>query len=138
MKSLNTLRRTASAAFTLMEMMLVLGIIAVLIAIGAVTLSDVGGSGDVIAARAQISTIKTGLISYKALNRRLPTQAEGLEVLTTSGGGKRKVMEESGIVDPWGSKYQYRNPGKKDGSAYDVFSMGPDMKEGTADDIYPQ
>ena len=38
-------------------------------------------------------------------------------------------------MDPWGTTYQFRNPGKKN-TNYDVFSMGPDGKEGTEDDIY--
>lgn len=123
-----------------MEMMLVLAIIAVLIAIGAVTLSDVTGGADITAAQAQINTIKTALIQYKTLNRGLPSQGEGLEALVTppaSAKVKKQILQPDGIIDPWKNKYQYRNPGKKNAQGYDVFSMGPDGKEGTDDDVYP-
>jgi general secretion pathway protein G len=37
--------------------------------------------------------------------------------------------------DPWGSAYVYYFPGKHNPNAYDLFSVGPDFKEGTQDDI---
>ena len=38
-------------------------------------------------------------------------------------------------VDPWGSPYYYLYPGKHNPNGYDLWSAGPDGKEGTADDV---
>ena len=129
-------RRRRRSAFTLMEMMLVLAIIAVLIAIGAVTLRDVSGSANITAAEAQMNTIKAALIQYKTLNRKLPGDLEALVKAPSDARIKRQLIGEDGIIDPWGEKYQYRSPGKKNTQGYDIFSMGPDRREGTDDDIY--
>ena len=129
--------RLARNAFTLMEMMLVLAIIALLIAVGAVTLTNVQEGAEITTAQAQIQTIKTAMISYKNHNRRLPAQLEDLVKPPADAKVKRRYIEDQGILDPWGEKYQMRSPGKKSGEAYDLYSMGPDKKDGTEDDVYP-
>ncbi len=121
------------AAFTLMEMMLVLAIIALLIAIGAVTLGEVDENAKFTAAEAQMSTLKTVIQQYKTLNRGLPAKLEDLVTPPGNARVKRKLAEENAIVDPWGTKYQYRSPGKK-GKQYEIYSWGPDKKEG-GDDV---
>lgn len=129
--------RSVRHAFTLMEMMLVLAIIALLIAVGAVALRDVSGTSEIIAARAHMNTLKTTVISYKTLNRALPSKLEDLVTPPASAKVKKSLISESGITDPWGSKYQYRSPAKHDsGQPFEVFSMGPDKKEGGDDDIF--
>lgn len=129
-------RSPLSAAFTLMEMMLVLAIIALLIAIGAVTLGEVDENAKFTAAEAQMNTIKTAIVQYKTLNRGLPPSLEALVTPPGNARVKRKLVEENGIIDPWGNKYQYRSPGRKSGGAYDLYCMGPDGKDGGDDDIY--
>ena len=47
----------------------------------------------------------------------------------------RKMIEESALKDAWGNEYQYRNPGRHNPNGYDIYSSGPDGKEGTEDDI---
>ena len=39
------------------------------------------------------------------------------------------------LIDRWERPYQYRVPGTKSTDGFDVFSLGPDGKEGTKDDI---
>ncbi|MEO0017762.1 MAG: type secretion system major pseudopilin GspG, partial [Verrucomicrobiota bacterium] len=39
------------------------------------------------------------------------------------------------FLDPWGSEYLYRFPGKKNASEFEIISRGKDGQEGTADDI---
>ncbi len=127
-----------SSGFTLMEMMLVLGIIGILLTVGVVTMTGVMEDADRTKVKADLRTIETCLLRYRTANLRIPTQSEGLEALVTAPGSakvKRQFLKEEGIMDPWGTTYQFRNPGKKNAN-YDVFSMGPDKKEGTEDDIY--
>jgi len=120
------------AAFTLMEMMLVLAIIALLIAIGAVTLGEVDENAKFTASEAQMSTLKTAVVQYKTLNRGLPGKLEDLVTPPANARVKRKLAEDNAIIDPWGTKYQYRSPGKN-GKAFEIYSWGPDKKEGNDD-----
>lgn len=133
MKANLPILRHARAAFTLMEMMLVLAIIALLIAIGAVTLGEVDENAKFTAAEAQISTLKIAVIQYKTMNRTLPPTLDAL-VTPPSNARSRKLAKEEAIIDPWNNKYMYRSPGKN-GAAYDIYSVGPDKKEGTEDDV---
>lgn len=133
---IRTAQRASSlrAAFTLMEMMLVLAIIALLIAIGAVTLGEVDENAKFTAAEAQMSTLKTAVVQYKTLNRGLPGKLEDLVTPPANARVKRKLAEDNAIKDPWGTNYQYRSPGKN-GKAFEIYSWGPDKKEGN-DDVH--
>jgi general secretion pathway protein G len=135
MKANLPILRTAQAAFTLMEMMLVLAIIALLIAIGAVTLGEVDENAKFTAAEAQISTLRTAVVQYKTMNRSLPPTLDAL-VNPPGNARKRKLVKDEAIIDPWNNKYLYRSPGKN-GTAYDIYSAGPDKKEGNDDDVSP-
>ena len=135
MKANLPILRTAKAAFTLMEMMLVLAIIALLIAIGAVTLGEVDENAKFTAAEAQISTLRTAVVQYKTMNRSLPPTLDAL-VNPPGNARKRKLVKDEAIIDPWNNKYLYRSPGKN-GTAYDIYSAGPDKKEGNDDDVSP-
>lgn len=127
-------RSPLRAAFTLMEMMLVLAIIALLIAIGAVTLGEVDENAKFVAAEAQMNTLKTGIQQYKTLNRGLPSKLEDLATPPANARVKKRIVEDTAIIDPWGTKFQYRSPGKN-GKQYEVYSWGPDKKEGN-DDVH--
>jgi general secretion pathway protein G len=45
------------------------------------------------------------------------------------------LEDERGLRDPWGNAYRYRCPGKHSPPRYDLWSAGPDGKDGTDDDI---
>lgn len=83
-----------------------------------------------------MSTLKTAITQYKTLNRTMPPSLEALVTPPSNARHKRQLVKEEGILDPWGSKYQYRTPGRKSKSGYDLYSMGPDKKDGGDDDIY--
>lgn len=131
----STVLRQARAAFTLMEMMLVLAIIALLIAIGAVTLGEVDENAKFTAAEAQMSTLRTAIVQYKTLNRMLPPSLDALVTPPGNARVKKKLVKEEAIIDPWNNKYQYRSPGRKNGEAYEIYSIGPDKKDGSEDDV---
>ncbi len=133
MKANLHIARQVQAAFTLMEMMLVLAIIALLIAIGAVTLGEVDENAKFTAAEAQINTLRTAVLQYKTNNRMLPPSLDAL-VTPPANARKSKLAREDAIIDPWNNKYLFRSPGKN-GDAYEIYSAGPDKKEGTDDDV---
>jgi general secretion pathway protein G len=129
------------AGFTLMEMMLVLGIIGILVTVTTMSLSGVMEDAKVTKAKTGIRDLNIHMLSFRTNSGGLlPTQLEGL-VTKPSGLGKkpwRQYAKENELIDPWGSPYVYRNPGKQNSTGFDLFSVGPDKKEGTDDDIWPE
>ena len=134
-------RRTASAkGFTLVEMVLVLGIIALLLGAGIYQLTGVLDSGKIKRARADLATFGSALRTYELNGGFLPTTEQGLNALVERPSSRPaptswvQVMKKVNL-DPWGNPYGYRKPGTKDKGGYDVFSNGPDGLPDTADDI---
>ncbi|MEZ5303784.1 MAG: type II secretion system major pseudopilin GspG [Verrucomicrobiales bacterium] len=134
------LRRRAAAGFTLIEMVLVLGIIALLAGAGIYMLTGVLDVGKERRVDADLKTLAVALQSYETSNGFMPSEAQGLAALTERPTTTpvpqrwRQFLEEE-LKDPWAQPYEYRYPAKKSKKPYDLFSKGPDMQEGTADDI---
>ncbi len=136
------LRPSAEAAYTLFEIMLVLGIIAVLVGSAIYLLV-----GNVDVARIQrvdtdAQTITTQLKTYEMVNYAMPSTEQGLQALvsrpTSEPVPKRWTQLLSSVpLDPWGTNYQYRNPGRKNSSGFDLYSAGPDRQPNTEDDVWP-
>lgn len=129
------------AAFTLMEMMLVLFIIALILGGGVYLMQNVGQDAEVSKAASDVKTWETNLVRYKTKAMMLPTQQQGLAAMVTQPTveplPKRwsALAKPEALMDPWGRPYQYRNPGKKDPAGYDLYSLGPDGVEGSPDDV---
>jgi general secretion pathway protein G len=135
-----SMRSRLRAGFTLLEIMIVVGIIAIF---AAFAINQIAGNVDIAReqrAESDIKTISTQLRTYEMLNLTLPTTQQGLEALVSRPGGEpqprkwRQLMTEI-PVDPWGEKYVYRYPGLKNTGSFDLYSKGADRQEGTADDI---
>lgn len=143
MKRSFSTRRRLRAGFSLLEMVIVLGIIAVIIG-GAITVMGRVGDG---AKRTRVSgdfqSIGAALRMYQTNNGRFPTTSQGLDALVNKPGGtpapKRwvKLMDEVPL-DPWQEPYGYKFPGTHDSTTFELISKGPDMTEGTEDDISSQ
>ena len=58
---------------------------------------------------------------------------ESIEAMIFSSG-RRKNWEEE-ITDPWGKKYEFICPGRKNPDAADILSAGPDRDYYTIDDV---
>ena len=130
--------RATNAGFTLMEMILVLLIITSLMGMVIFKMSTNVDDANITSVRGSLSALETTLLRYKMANGSLPTESQGLEALTVppSNARLRKAfLKPDGINDPWGRVFQYRNPGKKSGGDFDIFSMGPDGQPDNADDI---
>lgn len=124
-----------------MEMLLVLAIIALLVGMGTYMMVGVLGDAESGKARSDIQSFRASLIRYKTMAGTYPTSGQGLEALVNrpSDGPKprswKKLLQEGALTDPWAQPYQYRYPSTKSDDPYDIYSMGPDMKDGTEDDI---
>lgn len=128
-------------AFTLLEMMVVLLIIALIIGSVAVMVQGFETKGQDVAAGAKIKVLESALTAYKISNLVYPTQEQGIEALASPPRGEPRprrwsqLLKPEALIDPWGHKITYRNPGKHNAGGYDVFSNGADGLENTADDI---
>ena len=135
----SNLRKTrfSQSGYTLFEIMLVLGIIAVLVGSAIYMLV-----GNIDVAKEQrvdsdVEAISMQLRTYEMLNYRMPSTEQGLKALvnqpTTEPRPRRwKQLMKTVPIDPWGNEYVYRNPGKG-GAAFEIYSLGPDGKESDDD-----
>lgn len=128
-------RRTAG--FTLIEIMLVVAILGVLVSVALPRLTGRTQEARIQAARMQIENLEMALDAFEFDCGRHPTTSEGLEALTAAGGlpgWKGPYMKKKAPRDPWGTAYAYVSPGR-DGRDHDVFSHGPDRRDGGGDDL---
>lgn len=135
------IRRVRIAAFSLMEMLLVIGLMGVLMGVLAVGFGDIFGQNEKeIAGMFVKHGIKANMQQYRMNMGSYPTSDEGLAVLLNAPDGDKASRWKGPYVDsvpkdPWGNAYQYACPGTHNKTSYDIWSMGPDGQDGTADDI---
>lgn len=131
-------------AFTLVELMVVIVIIAILASYVGINVIGHIAKAKVTNARAQIKTFHSAVIFYYIDTGKYPDTAMGLDALVQQPPdsiGWKKGGYLEGVtqlpVDPWGNEYLYQNPG--DRSKFDIYSLGADGQEGGDDsdaDIY--
>jgi len=124
-----------ATGYTLMEIMLVVAIIAVIAGGVIVKMTGALDVAKIQRTEQDINNIYGALKLYEARNYQMPDQGQGLEALISPPTTGTKPLNwtklmDSIPVDPWNTPYQYRNPGKRDPSGVDVYSFGPDRKEG--------
>ena len=134
--------RCAARAFTLLEILVVLAIIGLLVSLAVTNVGNLfSGSQKDIARLFVNQSMQAPLNVYKIHMGDYPTTAEGLAALITPPANKADrwrgpYLQDSKLpVDPWGEPYQYRYPGVKNKTGYDLWSKGPDKIDGTEDDI---
>jgi general secretion pathway protein G len=108
--------RSARSAFTLIELLLVMVIIAILATILVPRVANRVGQAKETKAKADLSVLKQSLNAFNIDNGRFPTTSEGLGALVTNPGGDLKHWEktldkDSVPIDPWEHPYVYRCPG---------------------------
>ncbi len=127
--------RTASAGFTLLEIMVVvviLGILAALVAPNVIRRID---DANVTKAKQDIRAFETALNLYRMDNFRYPTTEQGLEALVKQPADPNiRNWKQGGYVrslqkDPWGNDYAYISPGTRGGD-YDLYTLGADKQQG--------
>ena len=125
--------RDAEAGYTLLELLVVLGILALLATGAAPQVLRYLGKARTETAKAQIASISTALELFALDNGGFPPQQVGLAGLVQAPQGATRwhgpyLKRADGIVDPWGRPYGYRFPGRQ-GQA-DVFTLGRDNAAG--------
>lgn len=136
--------KSSQRGFTLIEIMVVVVIIGVLGAIVVPQFMSRPDQAKVTAASTDIQAISTALEMYRLDTFNYPSTQQGLEALSKRPGGTPAVKNwnaqgylKNMPLDPWGTPYQYLNPGTHS-AGYDLFSLGSDGApggEGHAADI---
>ncbi|MBO9355429.1 type II secretion system protein GspG [Bordetella petrii] len=115
-----------------MVVVVIMGIMATLIV---PNLMDRPDQARIVAARQDVAALMQALKLYRLDNGRYPTAEQGLDILAGppqpgQANNRRSYMDRL-PKDPWGTPYQYLNPGVH--GEIDVFSLGADGKAGGDD-----
>ena len=129
--------------FTLLEMVIVLGIIAMILGGAIFAMRGIGDAAKLKQVDADFKSLESALQMYKLNAGSYPTSQQGLKALQEKPSGtpvpRRWVQVMSKIpLDPWDSPYNYRFPGRKRVNEFEILSKGPDGMENTSDDLSSQ
>ncbi|MGI8821326.1 MAG: type II secretion system major pseudopilin GspG [Chthoniobacterales bacterium] len=135
--------RRTQTGFTLLEIMLVVGIIVIILGVAVGKLGNTTGVAKDMAVRSGIQTISTQLRLYESVNGFMPTTEQGLQALVTRPStepvpSRWYQLFKEVPKDPWNKDFIYVSPGRKNPDSYDLYSAGPDRKADTADDNWGQ
>lgn len=131
------------AGFTLLEMVIVLGIIAMILGGAIFAMKGIGDAAKLRQVESDFKSFQSALAMYKLNAGSYPTTQQGLKALvekpTSTPVPRRWVQVMSKVPDdPWDSPYGYRFPGKKRANEFEIISKGPDGLENTQDDLSSQ
>ena len=125
--------QTPEDGFTLVELLVVLGIIAMLAALVAPQVIRYLGQARTDTASAQLKNVESALELYYLDNGQYPSKEDGLAALVSAPVSAKSwrgpyLKRKDGLSDPWGKAFVYNIPGEK--GQYDVFSLGRDGQPG--------
>ena len=131
------MKRPTRSAFTLIEMLVVIVVIAILAGlVGPMVFQNVGDA-KVSAAKAQLELFGLALDQYRLDNDYYPSTAQGLEALRTAPTGdpaarnwRGPYLKKPVPLDPWGRPYIYKSPVDSSKAGYYLLTYGRDGKQG--------
>lgn len=129
------IRKRTSAAFTLIEIMVVVIILGILAATIIPQFMGTTQDAKISAAKSQIAELESALERFYVHMDRYPTPDEGLKVLVDPPGNDDSKKWRGPYIkqlrnDPWGNPYQYIFPGTHHPTSFDLWSRGSDGAEG--------
>lgn len=130
---MKTMNKRSQTGFTLLELLVVLGIIAMLAGIVGPKIMQHMGEAKVKTAKVQIEDLSATLDMYKLDVGSYPTTEQGLQALVKEPEGAGRwngpYLKKSKVpLDPWQQEYRYVSPGEH--GKFDLTSLGADAKEG--------
>jgi len=143
MKYQSPIRRRSNAGFTLLEMVIVLGIIALILGGSITFMGRISESAKVGRVDSDFASITSALKMYKVNNGNYPSTQQGLKALVEKPSGTpaprrwSKIMDKVPL-DPWNNEYGYKFPGSKDATEFELISKGADGQEGGETDYSSQ
>jgi general secretion pathway protein G len=137
-------KREKRKAFTLIEVLAALVILALVLGVAGPAVFKQIQKGRIKTATIQISALEQSMTAFNLDCGFFPDTEPGLNALIEppSSGKGCKDYDPDGYLKkgkvpqvPWGEDYVYVSPGQNNKSSYDLYSKGPDKAEGTDDDI---
>lgn len=128
-------RARRDAGYTLLELLVVMGILAVLTAVATPQLMGYFGKAKTQSVQLQIENIGTALELYYMENGSYPSTSVGLKALVEPTPEAPRwngpyLKKAKNLLDPWGRPYQYNYPSAS--GDYEVYSLGPNGKATSA------
>jgi general secretion pathway protein G len=119
------------AGYTLLELLVVMGILAVLTAMATPQLMGYFSKAKTQSVQLQIENIGTALELYYMENGSYPSTSVGLKALVEATPEAPRwngpyIKKAKNLLDPWGRPYQYNYPTSN--GEYEVYSLGPSGK----------
>jgi general secretion pathway protein G len=128
-------RAIRKRGFTLMEILIVVVILSILAVAVVPQFLDSPDKAKMARAQADVKNLETALSMYKLDNANFPSTSQGLQALVQKPAGtpEARNWKPGGYIsklpdDPWGTPYQYLNPGNH--GTIDVYSFGADLQPG--------
>lgn len=122
--------RRAQAGYTLLELLVVMGILATLTAMATPQVMGYFGKAKTQSVQLQIENIGTALEMYYVENGAYPSPSAGLKALVEPTPEAPRwngpyMKNAKNLLDPWGRPYQYS---VTEQGEYNVYSLGPNGK----------
>lgn len=132
--------RTSRAAFTLMEVMLVLVILVIMGGLAVSVFTGQQASAYKRTAQVQVDSLAADCMRYQLDCNRFPDSLQDLRNQPANAPNWAGPYTGKDIGnDPWGNPYQYAYPGPRSNMEKpDIWSWGPNGVNGDDDDIYSQ
>ena len=140
----NVIRRNRRrSGFTLLEILVVVGIIALLAAFVVPSFIGSKSKAEISATKSQVSDggpIATAIDTFHLEVGRYPKELSELSKKPDDEEEGKKwggpyITDPNSLKDAWQHDFKYQCPGKVRTDKYDLWSTGPDNQDGTDDDI---
>jgi general secretion pathway protein G len=128
-------RLRRDAGFTLLELLVVLGILGLLIGLVAPAVLEQFGNAKQKIAQQSIERLVGILDIYKLDTGHYPTTEQGLQALLSKPSNEPRwsgpyVKGDSLPLDPWGRPFLYRSPSQRPNHPFDLYSLGASGQPG--------
>lgn len=135
--------RRRRPGFTLLEVLLVVGIIALLAAFVVPSFMGTQRGAEIQIARTMVDDgghLATQLNLYRMHMGSYPEELKELVEKPADEDEADKwhgpyINDLDKLKDPWRNELRYKYPGDVNDTGYDLYSVGPDGEEGTEDDV---
>lgn len=132
-------RRSSRKGFTLIEVLLVLVILVVLAGVVVTNLTGTQAKANAKAARITVQSLEQAAENYNLDVNAFPPNLEALLAppgdMANPARWLGPYLKKGMPRDPWDQPFSYAYPGQHNPQLPDIWSNGPDLAPGTADDI---